>query len=188
MVQSSQQERVCVATVVGAHGVKGLITLRAFTETPEAVADYGPVETEDGGRRLRLAVAGRAGKGRLLARVEGVSDRDDALALRGHRLYVRRDCLPPPADEQEFYHADLLGASVVDLAGAALGKVAAIHDFGAGDVLIVRDDEGAELALPFTRAVVPTVDVEGRRLIVDPPSGLDDEHEAAGSTSAESVP
>ncbi len=170
----SQSDRVCVAAVVGAHGLKGLITLRAFTETPEAVADYGPVETEDGVRRLRLAVAGRAGKGRLLARVEGVGDRDEALALQGQRLYVPRDRLPPTQDDKEFYHADLLGLRVSDLAGKALGNVTAVHDFGAGDVLTIRDKAGNETTLPFTEAVVPTVDLEAGRLIVDPPQELED--------------
>ena len=169
MSQSDRVDRVCVATVVGAHGLKGLITLRAFTETPEAVAAYGPVETEDGVRRLRLAIAGRAGKGRLLARVEGVGDRDEALVLQGQRLYVPRDRLPPTQDKEEFYHADLLGLRVSDRSGKVLGEVAAIHDFGAGDVLTIRDNEGGETTLPFTEAVVPIVDLKAGQLIVDPP-------------------
>ncbi len=169
MGHSNRHDRVCVAAVVGAHGVKGLIALRAFTGDPQAVAAYGPVETEDGRRRLALAIAGRAGKGRLLARVDGIDDRDKALALRGERLYVARDRLPPLADAEEFYHADLIGLRVADLSGSVIGEVASLHDFGAGDVLVVRDPEGGEVTLPFTKAVVPTVDLDKGLLTVDVP-------------------
>ena len=188
MSQSNRHERVCVAAVVGAHGVTGLIALRPFTQEPESVVAYGPVETEDGRRRLRLAIAGRAGKGRLLARIEGVDDRDKALALKGERLYVPRDRLPAPDGEDEYYHADVIGLSVADLSGRVIGEVAALHDFGAGDVLVVRDHDGGEMNLPFTRAAVPTVDLDLGRLIVDPPAGLglvDERHDKAAMGKSE---
>ena len=170
------RKRVCLGAFAGAHGVKGLVKVKAFTEVPEAIAAYGPLSDEAGTRRFALTVTGRA-KGLLLARVEGIGNRDQAEALTGTRLYVARDALPA-LEEEEFYHADLIGIAVEDLAGRPLGKVKAVHDFGAGPMIELEGGPGgSDLVLPFTRAVVPEVDPENGRLVVDPPAVLEEDRD-----------
>ena len=163
------QDRVCVGQFAGAHGVRGLVRIRSFTEAPMDVASYGPVEDESGSRRFMLQPKSMA-KGAVVAAVEGIADRDAAQLLSGTRLYVPRDRLPPIEAEDEFYQADLIGCAVVDLEGTALGTVHAVHDFGAGTVLEVRRPGAEALLLPFTEEVVPAVDIAARRLTVDPPA------------------
>ncbi len=163
-----KQPRVCLGAVVGVHGVRGTVRIKPFTEDPEAVAAYGPVQDESGRHSYRLKVHGLH-KGVVLAAVEGVEDRDAALALKGARLYVDRAALPEVTEEDTFYHADLIGLPVEDTGGRSLGRVAAVHDFGAGDLLEVETAEGESRVLPFTRAVVPVVDLDEGRIVVDPP-------------------
>lgn len=163
-------DRVCLGAVTGAHGVRGLVKVKPFTENPDDVAAYGPLEDERGSRRFTLAVAGHH-KDTVIARVEGVTDRDAAEALRGTRLYVARSALPEP-EEGEFYHADLIGLAVVTVAGRELGRVTALYDFGAGDLIEYVGADGKPGMLPFTEAAVPEVDVTGGRIVVDPPEGL----------------
>jgi 16S rRNA processing protein RimM len=167
------EERVCLGKVVGAHGVKGLVRVRAFTERPEAVAEYGALQDEQG-RRLILEAVGRA-KGAVLARIEGVDDRDQAEALKGARLYVARAALPAIEEAETFYHADLIGLAAQTADGRVLGRVRAVHDFGAGDLLeIAAEPPGGggareSLLVPFTREAVPKVDLAGGRVVVVPP-------------------
>ncbi len=160
------EPRVCLGVITGAHGVRGLVKVKSFAEVPEDVAAYGPLTDEDGARVFTLSVTGRS-KDALLARVEGVADRDQAQALRGMRLYVARDALPALGEEETYYHADLLGLAAEDPEGRQLGRVAAVHNFGAGDILEL-DGEGRRL-VPFTREAVPEVDLEGGRLVVELP-------------------
>jgi 16S rRNA processing protein RimM len=180
---SEADDRVCVGAIAGGHGVRGLLKVKSFTEAPEDVAAYGPVVTDDG-RRLSLALTGTA-KGVLLAKAEGIADRDAADALRGQRLWVSRGALPP-ADEDEFYHADLIGLRVEREDGTPVGTVQALHDFGAGDLVEVRL-EGARRTelLRFDRETVPVVDLAGGRIVVVPPDGLfdppEDAEEAGGA-------
>lgn len=165
------QQRVCLGVIAGAHGVRGLVKVKSFTEVPADVAAYGPVSDESGRRRWRLEVTGPApGKSDdvLLVRIEGVTDRDAAQALHGTRLYVDRAALPEP-EEEEFYHADLIGLRVEDPGGGLLGTVKAVENHGAGDLLEVEGPEDRTLLLPFTRAVVPLVDIAGGRLVAQPP-------------------
>jgi 16S rRNA processing protein RimM len=164
------ETRVCLGVITGAHGVRGLVRVKSFAETPEDVAAYGPLSDEEGARAFTLTLTGRS-KGALLARIEGVDDRDRAQALKGTRLYAPRAALPPPAEPETYYHADLLGLAVEDRAGRSLGRVAAVHNFGAGDILEL-DGGGARL-VPFTRRAVPVVDLEGGRLVVDPPDEVE---------------
>lgn len=165
--------RVCLGVIVGAHGVRGMIRVKPFTEEPEAVGAYGPVEDESGRRRFELTIHG-VHKGVVLASVEGIADRDAALALKGTRLYVDRDRLPALAEEDTFYHADLIGLPVEDRAGRPLGRVVSVGDYGAGDVLELADDAGTERALPFTRDVVPVVDLKAGRIVAAPPPEADE--------------
>ena len=171
-------ERICLGVMVGAHGVRGLVKVKAFTEVPEDVAAYGAVSDEGGKRRWTLEIAGRA-KGVVLARVAGVSDRDQAQALHGTRLYVERSALPALEEEEVFYHADLVGLRVEDTTGQALGQVQAVENYGAGDLLEIVDAEGRSQMLPFTRAAVPEVDLAGGRLVVQPPADVMASEDAA---------
>ena len=148
--------RVCLGAIAGAHGVRGLVKIKSFTQDPANLTAYGPLTDESGHRRFEIAVSGQA-KGVLLARIEGVEDRDAAQALRGVRLYVARAVLPEP-EVEEFYLADLIGLAVEDPDGRPLGKVAAVENYGAGDLLEIARPEDAPLLVPFTKAAVPLVD------------------------------
>lgn len=156
-----------VGVIVGAHGVRGAVRVKPFTAEPASVAAYGPVEDEAGSRRFELRLVGE-GKGVVIATLKGVEDRDAAEALKGLRLYVARAALPAP-DQEEFYHADLIGLEAVTRAGEPLGKVRAIHDYGAGDSIEIDLSAGGTLLVPFTKAAVPEIDLDGGRLVVDPP-------------------
>jgi 16S rRNA processing protein RimM len=163
--------RVCVARIGAPHGVRGEIRLRVFAQDPAAVMQYGPLEIEDGSRRFEIESL-RPAKGHLIARLRGISDRAAAEQLTNVDLYVARAKLPPAA-EDEFYHADLIGLSAYDRQGRGMGKVVAVHNFGAGDLLeIVPDRGGTAAMLPFTAANVPDVDVAGGRIVIDPPAGV----------------
>jgi 16S rRNA processing protein RimM len=165
----AQQQRVCVGIVTAAHGVKGAVRLKSFTAHPADIAQYGPLEDEEG-RRVTLRLLGRA-KGVVIARIAGIADRNQAEALRGLRLYLPRAALPP-AGEEEYYHADLIGLEAVLIGGAPLGRVCAVYDFGAGDTLEIARPQGPPVVVPFTRSVVPVVDLAAGRLVIDPPPGL----------------
>jgi 16S rRNA processing protein RimM len=164
-------ERVCVGAVVGAHGVKGGLRVKSFTADPLDLGTYGPVSDEEGERSfvIRSLVPG-AKPGVVLVKFEGVKGRDAAEALQGRRLYVSRSALPE-LEEEAYYHADLVGLQVELSSGEVFGKVIAVHDFGAGDVLEIEPLSGSSVMLPFTKAVVPTVELEKGRMIVELPDG-----------------
>jgi 16S rRNA processing protein RimM len=159
--------RVCLGVIAGAHGVKGLVKVKPFTETPQGLAAYGPLSDEPGGRRWTVTFKGEQ-KGVALLALEGVADRNAAEALKGVRLYVERDRLPP-ADEDEVYHTDLIGLAAETRSGKSLGRVLAVHNFGAGDLIEVGEDKKRSQLYPFTREVVPELDLEGGRIVIDPP-------------------
>lgn len=162
-------ERVCVGAIAGAFGVRGEVRLKSFCAEPEAIATYGPLWTQEG-REFTVSL-GRPIAGGIAARLSGVDTREAADALRGQRLYADRDALPALPDD-EYYHADLIGLEVRDAGGAVLGRVAAVLNHGAGDLLEIRRPGSASLLLPFTRDVVPTVDLASGRIVADPPEGL----------------
>ncbi|WP_284263834.1 ribosome maturation factor RimM [Roseicyclus amphidinii] len=166
-------DRVCVGTVAGAFGVRGEVRLKSFCAEPTDIAAYGPLTTEDGSRSFEITLT-RPVKSGFAARLSGVPTKEAADALRGTRLYAPRDALPSLPDD-EFYHADLIGLTALDTGGATLGKVAAVLNHGAGDLLELRGAglKGSVL-VPFTRAAVPTVDLATGRVIIDPPEGLFD--------------
>jgi 16S rRNA processing protein RimM len=165
--------RVCVGVVTGPQGVQGAVRIKSFTEVPEDVAGYGPLEDETGRRQFDLHLCGVA-KGVLIARLRGIEDRDQAEALRGLHLYLSRSALPQP-EAEEYYHADLIGLDAVLGDGTRVGRVRAIYDFGAGDTLELERDGGPPVLVPFTRAVVPIVAPTEGRLVLDPPPGLLDD-------------
>jgi len=172
---------VCVGVIAGAHGIKGEVKVKSFTEESEGFAAYGPLWDETGARRFDMTVRARAKDG-LIAAIRGVTDRDAAEALRGVRLFVPRAALPEPG-EDEFYYADLIGLSAELEDGSPLGEVVAVHNFGAGDVIEIKG-AGAVLDLPFTSAVVPVVDVAKGRIVVVPPEGLLEARGAKGKGPA----
>lgn len=161
---------VCVGVIVGAHGVRGAVRVKSFTAEATAVTSYGPLTDEAGERRFALTAIGQT-RGAVLAVVEGVADRNAAEALRGVRLYADRAMFPEP-EADEFYHADLIGLAAERGDGVRLGTVRAIANHGAGDMIEIALDAGGAAILPFTKAVVPVVDLAGGRLVVDPPQDL----------------
>jgi 16S rRNA processing protein RimM len=165
--------RICVARIGAAHGVRGEVRLWPFTEDPLAVVDYGPLSTKDGTRRFEVARA-RIAKDHLVAALKGIATREEAERLNGLELYIDRDRLPETG-EGEYYHADLIGLRALDAAGAAIGQVVAIHNFGAGDIIEIAPPQGPTLLLPFTDPVVPTVDIAGGFVVIEIPGEIDGE-------------
>jgi 16S rRNA processing protein RimM len=163
-------QKICVAKIGAAHGVHGAVRLWTFTEDPFAIKRYGPLSTRDGTRQFEIASA-REAKGHLVATLKGVTTRDEAERLNGLELYVTREKLPA-TDEGEYYHADLIGLAAVTEAGEPVGRVIAIHNFGAGDIIEIAPPQGVTMLLPFTNAVVPTVDVAGGRVVIAPPGEI----------------
>jgi 16S rRNA processing protein RimM len=172
---------VCVGVITGAHGVTGAVRMKSFTARPEDVGRYRPLSDESG-NPLTVKVVGSA-KNVLIARLAGVEDRNRAEELRGLHLYLPRAALPP-TEAEEYYHADLIGLDAVLEDGRRLGRVRAVHDFGAGDTLEIERLDAPPVMVPFTRVVVPIVDVDAGRLVVEPPPGLLD---AVGRKVEESV-
>jgi len=169
------QARVCLGAVAGAHGVRGALRVRSFTAEPEDIAAYGPVTDEAGTRTFTLRIVGQA-RGDLVIKVDGINDRNAAEALKGTRFYVARAALPEP-DADEFYHTDLIGLAAENDDGAPLGTVRAVHDHGAGTLIEIRSNEGAELLVPFTKAAVPVIDIAGGRIVVSPPDEVGEDEQ-----------
>jgi len=164
---------VCVARIGAAHGVRGAVKLWTFTEDPLAVQSYGPLMTKDGARQFEIANV-REAKDHLVATFKGIATRNEAEKLNGIELYVPREKLPATNDD-EYYHADLIGLAAVNAADEPLGRVVAIHNFGAGDIIEIAPPRGATMLLPFTNAVVPTVDIAGGRVVIELPQEIDGE-------------
>ena len=159
--------QICIARIGAAHGVRGAVKLWTFTEDPLAVRDYGPLMTKDGARQFEVTHA-REAKDHLVATFKGVATREDAERLNGIELYIRRDQLPA-TDDDEYYHADLIGLAAVNAANEPIGRVLAVHNFGAGDIIEIAPTQGPTMLLPFTNAVVPTVDLAGGRVVIELP-------------------
>ncbi len=163
-------DRIRVARIGAAHGLRGEVRIWSFTQDPTAIARYGPLETEDGTRRLDI-VALRQGKDCLIARVRGVEDRTAAAALANLDLFVPRERLPAIEEPDTFYHADLIGLEAVTTGGDAIGRVTAVHNFGGGDIIEIKPaNGGASFMLPFTEAAVPAVDLGAKRIVGVPPT------------------
>ena len=160
------EEFVCLGAIAAAHGIKGEVKLKPFTDQPLGIGAYGPLFDETGCRRfevLKLRLAGNA----VIARFSGIDDRTSAESLIGIRLYAPRAALPEP-DHEEYYQADLIGLEVLDQTGNSIGEVSAVHNFGAGDILEIRPEgSGEPVLVPFTKGCVPTVDIKARRIEVD---------------------
>jgi len=164
---------ICIGAIAGAFGVGGEVRLKSFCSEPTDIAAYGPLFTEDGSRSFHITLT-RPVAGGLGARIEGVKTKEQADALRGTSLFVPRDRLPSLPDD-EFYHADLIGLSAYDTGGELIGKVTAIHNHGAGDIVEISPTRHkSALLLPFTVAIVPNVDMAAGRIVVNLPDDSDE--------------
>jgi 16S rRNA processing protein RimM len=161
-------DRICIGAIAGAFGIAGEVRLKSFCSQPEDIAAYGPLFTEDGARQFRITLT-RPVAGGFGARIAGITTREQADALRGTSLFIDRAKLPSLPDD-EFYHADLIGLDAIDTGGETLGKVVAVHNHGAGDIIEISSNRHkSALLLPFTKEIVPNVDIGAGRLIVDLP-------------------
>jgi len=168
---TNDRTRVCLGVIVGTHGLKGEVRIQSFTARPEDVGDYGPLNDEAQARSFAVKTRGR-GKGTVIARIAGVEDLAAAAALKGTKLFVARAALDAPADG-EFYYADLVGLEARLESGDCVGRVASVHNYGAGDVIeVTPPGDGATLLVPFTKAAVPVVDTADGFIVLAPPSGL----------------
>ncbi|MCB2112382.1 MAG: ribosome maturation factor RimM [Parvularculaceae bacterium] len=161
----NDNRRICLGAFAGAHGVKGAAKVRTFTERERNIAEYGPVESENGARCFTLDFIRILKPGLALVAAPEIESREDAAALAGTRLYVNREFLPELGDD-DFYIEDLTGLAAIDDAGARLGRIVAIHEFGAGPVVEIEDESGNAILVPFTRAAVPEIDIDGGQIVV----------------------
>ena len=165
------EAKICIARIGAAHGVRGAVKLWTFTEDPFAIEDYGPLSTKNGARHFEVASA-REAKDHLVVTFKGVTTRDEAERLNGVELYIPRDKLPA-TEEDEYYHADLIGLDAVTASNEPLGRVIAIHNFGAGDIIEIAPESGTTILLPFSNAVVPIVDIAGGRVVIELPQEVE---------------
>jgi len=168
--------RICLGVIVGVKGLRGEVRVKSFAERPADVAAYGPLSTDDG-RAIALTVTGSA-QGVVIARIKGVADRTAAEGLKGTKLYVDRAALPETQDGT-YYHADLVGLAAVLPSGDALGKIVAVHNFGAGDLFEVEMADGRTELVPFSDAAVAEVDLGGGKVTINPLPGLFENDSAA---------
>lgn len=167
--EEDKPRRLLMGRIGAAHGIRGEVRIQSYTEDPLALAAYGPLQTSKPGLTVKILSA-RTTTNVLVARLEGVTDRNAAEKLNGVELYVDRDLLPDTDDEDDFYHADLIGLRARLSNGTEIGHVSAVPNFGAGDLIEVKHPETGETFLyPFTRAVVPHVHVREGYLVIEPP-------------------
>ncbi|HCV48577.1 MAG TPA: 16S rRNA processing protein RimM [Rhodobiaceae bacterium] len=160
--------RICVGAVAGAHGVKGDVRIKTFTENPMDIAAYGALSDEAGQNTFEILNTYPDKMGARV-RFRNVTSRSQAEALKGTRLYVERDHLPE-LDEEDFYHADLIGLTAVTVQGEKLGMVKAVHNFGSADLLEIEGQ-----FIPFTKINVPEIDFKLGTLTIIPPQDFEDE-------------
>jgi 16S rRNA processing protein RimM len=165
-------KRVCLGRAIGARGLKGEVRIKTFTEDPLAIGAYGPLQNEARTRQFEISNVKTAKDG-VVARLKGISTREQADALKGVEFYVDRDRLPDVEDDFTFYFEDLIGLVAINENGSALGQVVAVQNFGAGDLLEVRPATGgATVLVPFTREIVPDIDKEAGWLLMLAPEGI----------------
>lgn len=175
---NSKSNQIFLGQIGAAHGIKGQVRIATHTQDPEAIGGYGPLDTDRPGLTITLTKV-RLQKNVIVAHIKGISDRTAAEQLNGVSLFIDRSKLPPPEDEDDFYHADLLGLDARLDSGVTIGKVSAVPNFGAGDLIEIRDPQSGDTYLyPFTKAVVPSVNIaEGYLTIVIPLDAPEGEEE-----------
>ncbi|MBS0252070.1 MAG: ribosome maturation factor RimM [Proteobacteria bacterium] len=180
--KSSPARRILVGEITGAHGIRGDVLVRSYTETPDAIAAYGPLTDASGKKSYSLRVVRVTSKG-IVARVAGVEDRNGAEPLRGTKLYIERSKLPATG-ATEFYHADLIGLRAVAADGSTLGKIVSVQNFGAGDLLELKPVEGETEFIPFEDRWVPRVDLDAGMVVINRPAvTVDDDTEEEDSSA-----
>ena len=167
---AADDKLILLGVIGAAHGIKGEVRIKAFTGDPLAIADYGPL-TDEKGRRFELAEI-RPAKEVVVARLKGITSREAAESLNGVNLFVSRDKIPAPEDEDEFLQADLIGCAVVGPDGVVLGTVTTVANYGAGALLDILLPDGRSVLMPFTKAFAPRIDIAARRIEAVPPEGL----------------
>ena len=181
MARQQNDKRIFVAKIGAAHGIRGDVKLWPMTADPMAFADYGALETQDGKRTFEFVRAKPAGNF-LIAHIKGVDDRNAAEKLVNTELYVSRDALPEIEEDDEFYYADLVGLKAVDRAGAQIGEVAAMHNFGAGDIIELKlAGKRDTVLIPFTEYTVPEIDIAGGKAVVELPTEVEAEPGSDGA-------
>jgi 16S rRNA processing protein RimM len=168
---ADDEQRVCLGVVISAHGIKGEVNFRSYSDTPQTLSEYAGF-TDEAGNSLEISSLRQGPKGPVM-RFSGVADRNAAEAMKGTKLYVGRDQLPD-LDQDEYYHSDLVGLRV-EVHGEAIGAVTAVHNFGAGDIIEIARPGQSSVMLPFTREIVPDVDIPGGVLGAEPPPGYFDD-------------
>lgn len=168
---SSEVPLVAVGVITGAHGIKGQVKLRSFTNNPQDIENYTPLLNDSGTRRFELQIDGETRQG-LIATIKGIKDRNTAEVLKGTQLFTEKSKLPP-AEEEEFYYDELIGQEVRDNAGAVLGKVVALYDFGAGDIIEIKMAAGSKEMYPFTRQNFPEIHSKEGYILAELPEIID---------------
>ena len=175
------QKRICLGQIGKANGIQGHVRVKPFTGEPEALSDYGKLEDESGQTNFKVASLRAIKGGMLVVKFKGVNDRNAAEALNGTKLYIDRDKLPDVDDEDDFYVEDLLGLDVVTTTGDAFGRVANVDNYGAGDLIDIKPDNGPSVLVPFTKHAVPEVDLAGRKITIDTDAaGLNGDNKVRG--------
>jgi 16S rRNA processing protein RimM len=178
---SASDRLICVGIVGAAHGVRGELRVKSYTQDPKAIGAYGDLTDKTGVKTFRLAAMRLLKEDMLVVRLAGVATREEAEKLNGAALFTRRAQLPSPSDD-EFYHDDLIGLEALTREGDTLGRVIAMRNFGAGDILEIAPAKGGEtLLLPFTKAVATEIDVSERRIVIVPPNEIDGESVDSGN-------
>ena len=172
-VSGERNNLVCVGVITTVHGVRGNVKVKSFTEVPEDIDRYGIVENEAGSRKFSIKVTGHS-KELLRVKIKGVDDRTTAETLIGTGLYIDRALLPELKDE-EFYHTDLIGLEVKNSSSEVLGQVNALYNFGAGDILEIKMNNGSLEMVPFTKSFVPVINIKDGYIIVEMMHFVEDE-------------
>jgi len=176
MRTDDKKKRVLLGEISGVHGIRGDILIRTYTESPEAIASYGPLSDASGNKTFAIKIVRTTDKG-VVARLDGISDRTIAEGLRGTKLYVERAKLPD-TEAAEFYHADLIGMKAVAADGTPLGEIVSIQNFGAGDLLELKPISGAATEfIPFEDQWVPRVDLDTGQVVINRPEPGDEDEE-----------
>ena len=165
------KEKTCVGAIAGSFGINGEVRLKSFCSEPSDIGSYNPLTSVDGLESFQVNITGKLKEG-LSAKISGVLNKEQAEKLKGTRLYANRDALPNLSNG-EYYHADLIGMKIKNTGGDEIGRVDAVHDYGAGSILeIFIQRLNNTVLIPFSEKSVPMVDLEGRILIIDPPEGI----------------